>query len=91
MTEDLLDAECVIRHLGDQSIISICDWKNKHPNNQDYQVFFDHPGGTTGDIGLHIIKRSGQYFISRSLVTILSYRHRFNADHIYSECAVKTA
>ena len=90
MNEDLLDAECVIRRLCEQRIIEMREWQNRHPNNQDYSVHFDHPD-VTGDIELHIIKRSGRFYIPRSLIGILSYRHCFNADDIYFECSVEAA
>jgi hypothetical protein len=88
VTEDLLDAECVIRHLCDRRIISMRDWKSRHFLEQDsfdYSVYFDQPDNH-GDVRIQIIGRKTQYFIPRSLVKILSFRYRFNAEHIYSEC-----
>ncbi|GHV80508.1 hypothetical protein AGMMS49944_22990 [Spirochaetia bacterium] len=87
MTEDLLDAECVIGQLCDQNVISRASWKNSHPNDQEYSVYFNHLG-SVGEIHLWIIKRSGEFYISRSLITILSCRHRFNADTIFTLCKV---
>jgi len=86
MKEELLDAECVIKHLCKQNIILITNWQNQHPADQNYLVYFNHPNNEIGDIVLSIIKRKEKYYISRSLVGILSYRHHFNADNIYTEC-----
>ena len=90
MTDDLLDAECVIQHLCNQRVISMIDWKSSHLHNQDafdYSVYFDQPD-THSDIRMQIISRGARYFIPRSLVKILSFRYRFNAESIYLECAV---
>jgi len=87
---DLLNAECVLQHLESLKIISMCEWKNRHPSDQDYSIYFENPK-SPGDVRLQIIKRKGSYFIPRSIINILSYRHSFNADGIYSHCAVKTA
>jgi len=89
--DELLDAECVINHLHDRHLITIRDWQNQHPSNQDYTVYFSNPNDLTSDIGVYIIKRSGRYFVLRSLVDVLSYRHSFNADNIYNECVVRAA
>jgi len=85
---ELMDASCVIRKLVEQHLITIRDWQNQHPADQDYSVYFTNPNDLTADIGVYIIKRSGRYYVLRSLVKVLSYRHRFNPDHIYQDCAV---
>ena len=87
MTKDLLDAECVIRHLNDLKIIAMRGWQDRNPSDHDYSIYFDNPK-KQGDIRLQIIKRREIYFIPRSIVNILSYRHGFNASGIYSECSV---
>jgi hypothetical protein len=88
MTSDLLDAECVINHLSKQNVISIIEWKNRHPNDQDYTVYFIRDGSTKSDIGINIIKRSEKYYVSLSLVKILAYRHQFETKDIYKECSL---
>jgi hypothetical protein len=84
----LLDAECVINNLYSQRLISMRDWQNRHPSDQNYSIFFPNPNDLVSDIVIHITKRSGRYFVLRSLVDVLSYRHQFNPDRIYTECAV---
>ena len=74
---DLLNADCVIQHLLDCNIISLVEWKREHPNDQTYNVYFNCPIGLTSDLGINFIKRSGNYYISRSLVKVLSYRHQY--------------
>ena len=88
MNPDLLDADCVIRHLHNINIISLTEWKNRHPSDQCYNVFFAPANNRKGDVGLNIIKRSGRYYVSRSLINVISYRHSFDASNIYRECAV---
>jgi len=85
---DLLDADCVMQHLVDGNIISFVEWKREHPNDQSYNVFFNRPVGLTSDININFIKRSGNYFISRSQIKVLSYRHQFNTDNIFRNCAI---
>jgi len=85
---DLLNAECVMQHLVDGNVVSYIEWKREHPYDQSYNVFFNRPVGLTSDININFIKRSGDYFVSRSQIKILSYRHRFNADNIYINCAL---
>jgi len=91
MTDELLNAECVIEHLNKKQLIMMRDWQNQHPADQDYTIYFNNPNNLNADIGVYIIKRSGKYFVLRSLVNILSYRHSFNAHNIYIECAIKAA
>jgi hypothetical protein len=86
---DLLDAECVIQSLHDQKIISLSEWQHEHPNDQDYPIYFDRSEGV-GIIILPIIKRSGQYYIPRSRINILSSCYRFSTDTIYSKCTIKS-
>jgi hypothetical protein len=90
MTDDLLDAECVIHHLCNRRVIVMRDWKSRHFTSRDsfdYSVYFDRPD-THGDVRLQIISRETCYFVPRSLVKILSFRLRFNAESIYQECMV---
>jgi len=87
MNNDLLNAECVIQHLRNLNVIAACEWRNQHPNDQDYSVLFDNPKHK-GDIRIQIVKRANEYYIPRSLVGILSYRHYFNADAIFNECSI---
>ena len=91
MKNELLNAECVLEHLNSKHLITMRDWQNKHPADQDYTIYFSNPNNLTSDVGVYIIKRSGKYFILRSLIDVLSYRHNFNADNIYIECAIKAA
>ena len=88
---ELMNAECVIQKLAEQHLITMREWQNRHPADQDYSVYFSNPNDLTSDIGIYIIKRSGQYYILRSLINVLSYRHNFNADHIYRDCAIGAA
>ncbi|MDR0503588.1 MAG: hypothetical protein LBH16_09755 [Treponema sp.] len=88
MNDELMDAECVIQKLFDKRLITMREWQNQHSADQDYSVYFQNPGNLSADIGIYIIKRSGRYFVLRSLVAVLSYRHHFNAEHIYNDCAV---
>jgi len=89
MTTDLLDADCVIQHLCNLKVITVVEWRNRHPDDQNYSVYFNSPfGKLPGDIFIQIIKRSGKYYISRSLIKVLAHRHLFNAENIYSNCAV---
>jgi hypothetical protein len=85
---DLLNADCVIQHLLDSNIISLVEWKREHPNDQTYNIYFNRPIGLTSDIGINFIKRTGSYYVSRSLIKILSYRHRFNTDAIFRNCVI---
>jgi hypothetical protein len=85
---DLLDAECVIQSLHDQKIISLYEWRHGHPNDQNYPIRFDRPEGV-GIIILDIIKRSGQYYVPRSRINILSSYYEFSPDTIYSKCTIK--
>jgi hypothetical protein len=87
---DLLDAECVIQDLYNQKIISLCKWQHGHPNDQNYPIYFNRSEGV-GIIILDIIKRSGQYYIPRSRINILSSSYEFSTDAIYSKCAIKPA
>ena len=90
MTDDLLYAECVLRHLHNMEIITIVDWQDRNPSDHDYSVYFDNPK-KPGDVRLQIIKRSEKYFIPRSIINILSYRHSFDTTDIFFECAIKAA
>ena len=85
---DLLIADCVIQHLMNGNVISFVEWRREHPNDQNYNIFFNRPIGLTSDIIINFIKRSGNYYISRSQIKLLSYRHRFNADNIYRNCTI---
>jgi len=87
VTNDLLDADCVIRHLHDLKIIAMRIWRDTNPDDHDYSLDFDNPK-RIGNIRLQIVKRKERYFIPRSIINILSCRHRFNAGGIYSECSV---
>jgi hypothetical protein len=64
------------------------DWQNRHPSDQDYTIYFSNPNDLISDVGVYILKRSERYFVLRSLIDVLSYRHQFNAVGIYNECAV---
>jgi len=88
--DDLLTAACVLQHLKNLQIISMSKWQDENPSDHDYSIFFYNPK-KHGDIGLQIIKRKEKYYIPRSTINILSCRHSFNADVIYSECSVKAA
>ena len=90
MSDDLLNAECVIRHLQNLQVISLNEWKDWNPNDHDYSVYFDNPKRPE-DIRLQIIKRKERYFIPKSIISILSCRHSFGVDNIYSECSVNAA
>ena len=90
MTDDLLSAECVLRHLESLRIIAMREWQDRNTSDHDYPIIFDNPQ-EPGDVELQIIKRKDRCFISRSRVNILSIRHSFNADGIYSECSIKPA
>ena len=90
MTGDLLDAECVLRRLENLKIISMREWQDRNTSDHDYSVYFDNPQ-KPGDVRLQIIKRKEKYYIPRSIINILSYRHSFNPDGIFSECSVKSA
>ena len=90
MNNDLLNAECVLRHLQDLHIISTGEWQDRNPSDHDYSVYFDNPK-KPGDVRLQIIKRKERYFIPRSIIKILSYRHSFSAEDIYSECSAEAA
>jgi hypothetical protein len=59
VNKDLLDADCVIQHLCNKNIISFIEWRSQHPNDQNYNVYFNPISDKAGDIGLNIIKRSG--------------------------------
>jgi len=61
MTGELLNAECVIEHLNNNNIITMSDWQNRHPADQNYTVYFTNPSNLTADVGIYIIKRSGKY------------------------------
>ena len=87
MTNDLLNAECVLLHLENLNIILMREWKDRNPSNHDYSIYFENPK-KPGDVRLQIIKRREMYFVPKSLVNILSYRHSFSVDNIYSECSV---
>jgi hypothetical protein len=84
---DLLDAECVITLLCSKKIIVMADWKKPHPNDQDYSVYFDKLNAVS-DISIQFVKRSDRYYIPRSLVSVLSFRHSFDAKDIYTTCAI---
>ena len=93
MTDDLLDADCVIVHLENLGIIQNLDWKNPQSafiKSSEYPVFFENQK-SNGDIRLQIIIRSGNHYVSRSIVKILARRHRFNAETILSKCAIATS
>ena len=92
MTQDLLDADCVITHLCALNIISNRSWKSQQLNNAeaDYSVFFDNPNNN-GDVRLQIIKRDEDYYVPRSTIKILALRHRINPINILTECAIQTA
>ena len=90
MIGELLNAECVLRHLENLKIISMREWQDRNTNDHDYSVYFDNPK-RHGDIRLQIIKRKKSYFIPRSIISILSCRYSFNTDDIFSECSVKAA
>ena len=90
MKDDLLMAECVLLYLQNLEIIKIDEWQDRNPSDHDYSVYFENPK-RPGDVRLQIIKRKEAYFIPRSIINILSYRHSFNTDDIYSECSVKAA
>ena len=88
MSQDLLDADCVIGHLCGQNVISMTAWRNTNPSDNEFPAYFDRPS-TNGRISLWIIRRSGNFFVSRSSVAVLSCRHRFDPSGIYTACAVK--
>ena len=90
MSKDLLDAECVLNHLQRLQIILFREWQDRNPSDHDYPIYFDNPQ-KPGDISLQIIKRKERYFVSRSIINILSIRHSFDADVIYSECSIMVA
>jgi len=85
---DLLNADCVMQHLLEINIISLVEWKREHPNDQSYNVYFNRPTGLTSDVGINFIKRSGNYYVSCSLIRLLSCKLRFNADNIFRNCAI---
>ena len=90
MSDDLLNAECVIRHLQDLEVILLGEWQDRNPSDHDYSVYFENPK-KPGDVRLQIIKLKERYFIPRSIINILSYRHAFNTDNIFSECSLDVA
>jgi hypothetical protein len=90
LSDDLLNAECVIQHLKKLQIISLGKWQDQNPVDHDYSVYFEGLK-KPGDVRLQIIKRKEKYFIPRSIINILSCRHSFGAEIIYSECSVKVA
>jgi len=87
LSTDLLDADCVITQLCKQNVISMAAWRNTNPSDNEFLAYFDRPA-SNGRIGLWIIKRSGRFFVSRSGVTILSNRYRFDPSGIFTMCAV---
>ena len=89
MTDDLLNAECVLRHLENLKIISMREWQDRNISDHDYSIYFDNPQ-KPGDIRLQIIKRKESCYIPRSIIKILSYRHSFNPDNIFFECSAKS-
>ena len=88
MNNDLLDAECVIEHLNNMEIIKMSEWHDSNPNDHDYSVYFDNPK-RPGDIRIQIIKRNRVYYVPRSIINILSCRHLFNTNRIFTECFVQ--
>ena len=82
MCEELLDAECVIRHLCNLNIIIPSSWKDSNTCDHIYPQHFDNPKAS-GIITLNIIKRNEMYFVPCSRIKILSYRHAFKTDNIY--------
>jgi len=60
--EDLLTAECVLRHLQNLQIIPMSKWQDGNPSDHDYSVYFVNPK-KRGDVRLQIIKRKKKYFI----------------------------
>ena len=87
MIKDLLDAECVIKHLKSLELIGLSYWQDSNPVDHDYSYFFENKKGT-GDLCMQIIKRKEKYYISRSIITILSHRHNFNPVVIFEECNI---
>ena len=102
MTEELLDATCVIEQLCSQKIIAPCstlDWYSLHPNDCERPVYFaSHADNIDndktkpkGDVCLQIIKRSGNYYTPRSRINNLSIKYKIDTDIIYSACSVRIA
>jgi hypothetical protein len=90
LNDDLLNAECVIRHLQELQIISLREWQDRNPSDHKYSIYFTNPK-ENGDISLQIIKQKDRYFIPRSTIRILSYRHAFDTENIFSECYANVA
>lgn len=90
MNNDLLDANCVIQHLTNFGMILHRQWTDNQinpPDYSEYAVYFNNPNNN-GDIRLQIITRSGRHLVSSSIIKILSHRHHFNADVIFTNCAI---
>ena len=90
MNDDLLNAECVMRYLLDLQIISLREWQDRNSSDHKYYVYFVNPK-ENGDVSLQIIKRKNRYFIPRSIINILAYRHNFDTGNIFLECSVNVA
>ena len=88
MNPDLLDAECVIKHLCTQGLISGCDYRTQQLNNiisAKYSVRIDTNDG--GNIRLQIIYKNERYFLPCSIIKVIAKRHHFNAENIFRDCA----
>jgi hypothetical protein len=87
MSEDLLDAECVINQLSNKNVIVSYAWRNTNPDDNTYSANFDRPS-TNGIVTLSIIKRSGYFYVPRSSVAVLSRIYTFDPSSIFTNCAI---
>jgi hypothetical protein len=87
METSVLDAECVIDSLYEKKIIDIADWKRSCHEKNNYPVRFSLVN-SNGVIIFDIEVPDGKFFISQSRLRIIACRYHFNADDIYSKCAV---
>jgi hypothetical protein len=82
-----LNAECVIAQLYEKNIIEQADWKRPGIPNNNYTAVFSR-GGSNGVIVFDIEVSGSLYYISQSRVRIIAARYCFNADDLFTACAV---